>query len=460
MNRRCAKVTLYASSLTLAGLAAFSAPDYRLTREFWHSPEFVRSFMGDYGFRTEIEPKVSRTEQQVLREASARAQNDLGEAVQYLSGKLKTESSAAIDFALATMQFQQGRLGGAVQGYGKAIKKFPNFLRARKNLGFVLIQQESFNEAAKHLAEALSLGEGDGITYTALGYCHLALERFVSAENAYRMAILRSPENKDARNGLVNCLLEMERQEEALSLLDELLAKDPENVFCRRARANALIALDKVELAAVALETLRRLDKLDPSGLLLLGDAYHNLELNELSLDAYQECLQRRGDLTVGRFMRVASILIDRGSYQAGFRYLDQIEQKFAEGMGEEDQLQLLALKAKIKLTTGQDEEAATLLKQILEKNPLDGKALLLLGTHSWKKGSHAEAAIHFERAEKVKEQEVEALIQHARMKVELREYDKAVELLERAQFLRPQDDVGRYLASVRNAMIASRSYR
>tara|TARA_A100001037_G_scaffold240759_1_gene220760 strand:- start:264 stop:1640 length:1377 start_codon:yes stop_codon:yes gene_type:complete len=458
MNYRCAKIILSVGSLI--SLAAFSAPDYRLTREFWNSPEFVRSFMGDYGFRTEIEPKVSRTEQQVLREASARAQNDLGEAVQYLSGKMKTESSAALDFAFATMEFQLGRLGAAALGYRKAIEKFPNFLRAHKNLGFVLIQQDSFNEAAKHLAKSLSLGEGDGITYTALGYCHLALERFISAENAYRMAILRSPENKDARNGLVNCLLETERQEEALSLLDELLEKDPENVFCRRARANALIALDKLELAAVALETLRRLDKLDPGGLLLLGDAYHNLELNELSLDAYQECLQGRGNLSAGRFMRVASILIDRGSYQAGFRYLDQIEQQFADGMGEDDQLQLLALKANIKLTTGQDDEAAKLLKQILEKNPLDGKALLLLGTHAWKKGSHAEASIHFERAAKVKEHEVKALIQNARMQVELREYEKAVELLERAQFLKPQEDVGRYLSSVRNAMIAAKSYR
>ncbi len=445
----------------LLALGIPAAPEHRLTREFWNSPEFVRSFVGDYGFRSEIEPKVSRAEQQLLREVVTKAQINLNEAVTHLAAKVKPESSAAVDFALATMQFQSGRLGRAALGYEKAIEKFPGFLRAHKNLGFVLIQQEDFDDAAEHLAKALSLGEGDGVTYVALGYCHLSLERFVSAENAYRMAILRSPESKDARNGLVNCLLETDRNHEALSLLDELLEREPENGYCRRARANALIALDKIEEAAVSLETLRRLEKLNLSGLLLLGDAYHNLDLHSLSLDAYQEALQREeGSLSALRFIRVAAILINRGSYQAGFDYLGRIEQRFGQKLTEEEELRLLALKAKILLTTGQDDKAARLLRLILEKNPLDGSALLLLGRHAWRNGDHAGAAIHFERAAKVKENEADSLVEHARMKVQLQKYEEAVRLLERAQFVRPQDNVGRYLESVRNALSATRSIR
>ncbi len=444
----------------LLAVGIFAAPEYRLTREFWNSPAFVRSFMGDYGFRTEVEPKVSRSEQQVLREVVTKAQTDLDEAIIHLAGKVKADSSAALDFALATIQFQSGRLGRAALGYEKTIEKFPSFLRAHKNLGFVLIQQDDFDDAAEHLAKALSLGEGDGVTYVALGYCHLSLEHYVSAENAYRMAILRAPDSKDARNGLVNCLLETERHEEALSLLDELLEREPDNAFCRRARANALIALDKTEQAAVALETLRRLEKLNLSGLLLLGDAYHNLDLHALSLDAYQEALQREGDLSASRFMRVAAILIDRGSYEAGFNYLGRIEERFTQGMADEEQLRLLALKAKVLLTTGQEDEAAELLRRILEKNPLDGRALLLLGRHAWKKGDHAGATIHFERAAKVKEHEADALVEHARMQVELQKYAEAVKLLERAQFVRPHDNVGRYLESVRNALAATRARR
>lgn len=452
------------SSLILAQIIAsaplFAAPEHRLTKEFWTSPEFVRSFMGDYGFRSEIEPKITRTEQRTIGEVVSKAQNDLQEAISHLEDKTDPESSAALDFALATMHFQSNRLGRAAVGYQQAIRKFPNFLRAHKNLGYVLIRQGDFDDAAEHLAKALSLGEGDGVTFVALGYCHYTLERYVSAENAYRMAILRVPDSKEARNGLVNCLLATNRHLEALALLDELLEREPGDVFCHRARANALIALNKPKEAAVTLEILRRMDQLDLNGLLLLGDVYHNLDLHGLSLDDYQEALQKEGNLSPKRFIRVAAILIDRGSYNAAFDYLDRIEKKFNQGLSDEEYMRLLSLKAKVFLTTGQKAKAVDILRNILSRNPLDGRALLLLGQLAWKDGDVATAAIHFERAAKVKKYEADAVVEHARMKVESRKYEEAIELLERAQFVKPRDNVGRYLESVRNALTASRSNR
>jgi tetratricopeptide (TPR) repeat protein len=259
---------------------------------------------------------------------------------------------------------------------------------------------------------------------------------------------------------LVNCLLATDRHREALALLDELLERNPGDVFCHRARANTLIALNKPKKAAVALEILRRMDQLDLHGLLLLGDVYHNLDLHSLSLDDYQEALQKQGNLSPDRFMRVAAILIDRGSYKAAFDYLERIEKKFDQGLSEEENLRLLSLKAKVLLTTGKEAQAAEILRNILSKNPLDGRALLLLGRLAWKEGDHATAAINFERAAKVQEYEADAAVEHARMKVESRKYAEAVELLERAQFVRPRDNVGRYLESVRNALAATRANR
>ena len=64
-----------------------TAPVPELTKDFWNSPEFVRSFMGDYGFRTDIEPKVTSTEQSVLREVIAKAENQIDEAIKYLEKK-------------------------------------------------------------------------------------------------------------------------------------------------------------------------------------------------------------------------------------------------------------------------------------------------------------------------------------------------------------------------------------
>jgi len=102
-------------------------------------------------------------------------------------------------------------------------------------------------------------------------------------------------------------------------------------------------------------------------------------------------------------------------------------------------------------------EEAASLLRQIVEANPLEGKALILLGQHAWNEDNYTQASLFFERATRVKEWEVRALIEHARMSVANREYDDAVRMLEEAQTISPQPRVERYLKSIQNLLLSSR---
>ena len=193
------------------------APSFQLTSDFWNNPTFVQSFMGDYGFRSEVEPRISKSESFILREVIAKSENNLEEAIVYLEEKIEDDSSAALDFALGTMYYQSNRLTRSAQAYSQAIEKFPSFLRAHKNLGLVNVSLDNLETAAKHLAKAISLGENDGSTFIALGYCHLSLNRLVSAENAYRMGLLLFPGSKDGLNGLINCLDQAGRYEEALN---------------------------------------------------------------------------------------------------------------------------------------------------------------------------------------------------------------------------------------------------
>lgn len=433
------------------------APDPALTKDFWNHPQFVESFMGNYGFRSEIEPRISKSEQYLLREVIAKRENQLEDAITYLEKKVDDKNSAAIDFALATMYYEIGRLTRSAETYEKALKKFPSFLRARKNLGFVYLSLGRIDEAAKSLSRAISLGENDGVTYVALGYCLLTQERYVSAENAYRMGVLLFPESKDARNGLVNCLLSTGRYPEALALLDELLEKDPENVYCHQARASALQGMDRQKDAAVAMETLKRMGKLSPSGYLALGDLYHNLGLFGISLTTYEEAIQRQDKLSLSRYIRVARILIGRGSYEDGFAYLEKIDQSFAKNYDDEDRKEILLLQAEVLKSTGKKEESVKLLREIVETNPLQGNALIMLGQAAWENLDHIQASLFFERAAKTKEWEVSALIEHARMLVTTRDYDQAIRLLREVQILDPQPRIERYLKSIQNLLISSR---
>ena len=444
---------LFSSALSLIS----RAPAPELTQDFWNDPAFVRGFMGDYGFRSEVEPRIDKAEQFVLREVVAKAENQMEEAIAYLKEKTDDKTSAALDFALATMYYQMGRLTPSEQTYEKALKKFPSFLRARKNLGFVQLSLGKLDAASQNLAQAISLGEADGISYVALGYCHLSLGRVVSAENAYRMGILLHPESTDARNGLVNCLLTTNRFAEALALLDELLESKPNDLFCHKARASALQGLGREEDAAVALETLRRMNKLDAAGTLSLGDIYHNLGLHDLSLSSYQQALAKKEKLSLSRYARAAKVLIHRGSYGAGFKYLEEIEKIFGKGYTEGDERTIRMLQAEVRIATGKRKEAALIIEEIVQKQPLDGEALLLSARLASEELDYPQAALRFERAAKLPEFQVEALIEHARMLVETKDYQGAADLLERAQSLEPQPRIARYLQAINNLNLSAR---
>ncbi|HAF58459.1 MAG TPA: hypothetical protein DCL00_02620 [Opitutae bacterium] len=295
------------------------------------------------------------------------------------------------------------------------------------------------------------------MSYVALGYCHLSLDRVVSAENAYRMAILLHPESIDARNGLVNCLLTTNRFAEALALLDELLQSKPNDLFCHKARASALQGLRREVDAAIALETLRRMNKLDAAGMLSLGDLYHNLGLHNDSLGAYQQSLAKKEKLSLTRYARAAKVLINRGSYGAGFKYLEDIEKTFGKGYSDADEREIRMLQAEVRLATGKQKEAADILEGLISKQPLDGEALILSAKLAMEELDYAKAALRFERAAKLPDFEVHALVEHSRMLVATKDYQKASDLLERAQTLAPQPRVARYLQAINNLKLSAR---
>ena len=122
-----------------------------------------------------------------------------------------------------------------------------------------------------------------------------------------------------------------------------------------------------------------------------------------------------------------------------------------------EDERKVLLLKAEVLQATGQTKESTAILRKIVEMHPLEGKALIMLGRHAWQDKDYVLASLHFERASKIDEFEAPALIEHGRMMVGIRNYEKAVRLLERAEDIDPQPRISRFLESIRNLLLTAR---
>lgn len=415
-------------------------------------PQWRKHFLGSYGFLSGVEPQVNATELQLLTEILDLMQKDPKAAEARLGKEVGPDSSASLDFVLANLEFQNGESDAAKKHYEGAIGKFPDFRRAHKNLGLLLVQEGDFAEAAGHLAKAVELGDRDGRNYGLLGFCYLNLERYLPAEQAYRSAVLQEPETKEWQLGLARSLLAMKKFEDAVALFGSLIEADPENTTYWRLQANAYIGMDQPQAAAVDLEAVRVLGKAETSSLVLLGDIYMKSGMPDLAKSAYLEAIDRdQKGASFETAYRAADLLVRTRSYAQAKEILGSIERRYRD-LSQDHRLDLLTLEAKVARAQGRGREAARMLEKVVDQDGTRGDALLELASCYKEKGNREKAIFLVERAENLAPFEYRALLEHAQLTVAARDYAKAAELLRRALQIKNEPRVESFLARVEDA--------
>ena len=437
-------------------------PNKNPLARFWSDPEFVNLFMGTYGANPQLEPEFRTEEERSLFVEKIRPmlRDDPRKAEEELLKIVDGQSSPLFDFYLGTLYFQKSdepqALENAIKSYESAVAKFPSFRRAHKNLALSLARAELYDKAIPHLTKTIVLGGADATIYGLLGFCYLTREHYISAEAAYKNAMLLEPEDPKWKLGVARAMISTENYLPALRLLDELLSDTPEQENLWTLQAGVHMQIGDVSKAAVSLEVLRKLGKIDPRNLALLGDIYMSQDAYSLALPAYLEVIQKEGTTDLSRSLRAADILSRRGAFEEADTVLDRIRKVGGAGISKEDDLKLLKLETKIAMANGRGEEAIKVLEEIIAKNPMDGEALLLAGDYYSQNGRMEEAENRYSLAAKIGAFEVDAYVKHAQALVKVQAYQKAVELLRKAQRIEPRDHVQSYLEKVEAA--ASRS--
>ncbi|MGJ3242805.1 MAG: tetratricopeptide repeat protein [Opitutales bacterium] len=445
----------------LAGLSGAYGQgiDWQLTREYWNSQEFVDQFMGTYGVNSEIEPKINSEEAELFKQVVPLVKTNIDQAIQlmtdYMAGA--EEASAALDFTLGNLYFQKGDLQRAVRAYNEALRKFPNFLRVYKNLGFLNVQRGNYQEAIPNLVKVISLGEGGGDLYGVLGFCYLSTGKPASAENAYRQALLLEPEKQDWKNGLIRSLMEQREFAEVIGLLEEAIIAKPGSRELWLYQANAFLEVEDFEKAIANLVMANKIGLSTARSMMLLGDLLMQENLAEEALEAYKVSLAKGGNMQNQQFIRAATVLVNQGNFAEGLEYLEEIEKARGEELTDKQRMTVLNTRSEIYLATGRQDEAAETLETIIAEDPANGQALLLLAEYYSNQGDIEQAVFFYERAQNLRDYEVKALVDHARLMVQEKNFEKAVELLRRAQLIEPRDNVERYLEAVEKALETQR---
>lgn len=400
----------------------------------------------------ELSPTVTLKEAERLNQASLVAGTNVAAAVALLEKNDRTASSAAVDFAIGNFYFQMERYEPAIAAYGEAVRKLPSFRDARKNTGraWLLLGREA--EAVRVYQKLVEEGHFDADIFLLLGHGLMLQRQAVSAESAYRQALLLDAENRDARRGLIQALLEQQRLQEVRSLVRSVLNSDPGEASYWSLLVNANVALSDTGNAIRAAETSRRLDACTPVTLMLLGDLYLDAGRPAAATACYDE-VRASGGVDAPRFLRSVEGLVQMGEADRASALLDAIEEDVLKGSPEENVLnrrKVMRLRADMAALKGERKHSITLYQELVTSDPLDGRALLRLGDLLRENGQEGEAELTYERAGRLAGFEADALACRARLEVEGGHITEAVALLEAAQRIESRPNIARYLEQLR----------
>lgn len=420
-----------------------------LSTSYWKDPAFLKSFNGSYRIEARIEPNVTTEERGLLVEVQnlMAAGNRTG-ALEKIRSSPLTEKSPALTFNLANLLFETGENEKAIAAYESALKEYPSFRRAHRNLALALVRDNKLPEALEHLTEAIRLGDAEGSTYGLLGYCRLARKEFASALQAYRIAQVTEPDVAEWKAGVAQCLQETGAKEEAVALLDEVIALRPLEASYAVLLANIHLDLDHPDSAAKALELPYRLGVLPPDPTLMLADLHLRADRPDAAKSATGKAFASETKPGTGAILRLIATASSRGDWPFAKDLLAKAETT--------DPSRAMNL-AKARYLIDSEEDPATgtkLLEKLVSEDPTDGTALLALARHHADTGQPGSAELLLERATADSTSAYEAHVELVRLLVAQSRYAEALKSTDAALALNPTEQLKNY----RKALAATAS--
>lgn len=424
----------------------------------WQSELFRKTVTGSFGIDSRIEPRITVDEEFYLDEAAKKmADKDRAGAIKGLLECSLLAESPALLFSLATFEFEAADLDSAVKHFAQALEKFPNFRDAHRNLAIVMVQQEDYETAVKHLARATELGSRESLTMGLLAYCHAVQNHPQAALDAYRLAALTQPSQRQWKMGQAQALLALKRPQQAAAIFQHLIDEEPSDLKLWLSQADNWIALQRPVDAIVNLEFAYRANELKAEAILFLGHLYLQNQLPDLAVLRYQVALQHTSPPSLSRAVEALELLARVGEWKEAAILAEQISvAKFYQAALTEKNTERKVISrfhrqlALIELETGDAKEGEKRVAAWLDQQPLDGWALILLARFKQEAAAREEAEMLLERAEGLAEYAAAAHRAHGKLLVNVGDYEQALEHLQKSQSLKPSETLADYLKAVK----------
>jgi len=197
--------------------------------------------------------------------------------------------------------------------------------------------------------------------------------------------------------------------------------------------------------------------KATADSLFLLGDIYINKQMLSLALDIYLKAIDLNPNGKPNNSVRAAESLTNYGAYKEATALINKINRVYSGRLDDRNELKMLTMIAQIAIATGKGDEAAAALEKIIDRDPLNGRAIITLADYYGREDQIEKAILLYERAEELDgEIRTRAYVRHGQMMVRQKRWEEAVDLLRTAQNIEHQDNVKEFLEQVEKVARAS----
>lgn len=411
------------------------------------------------------EPEIQYSEAEIVKGVIDLVQSDPRAALKRLTAAVTPSSSAMLDFIIGNLNFQLDERADALRYYQSAVNKAPSFAKAHKNLGFLALQSEKMDEALKSFIKTVQLGSAEGAVYGLIGYIYLNTENFLSAESAYRDAMLKMPENVDWKLGLGRAVLAHQKHADVMNIMGELITKEPKKRDYWLVQANAFLSMERVMDAAYDYEIMARMGLGTKDTFYALGNIYASQNMPPLALIAYMAAVNLPDPPSMETVLGAAEIMGARGAIDESATLAARISEVYGKKATKEESQRLLKLRSQLAIIREDQAAAEGFLEELIKIDENDGETILLLADFRTRSGNYDRAKPLYEKAETMDEFAIDALVKHGQALVNEGNYDDAIAVLEKAASKLAQTEnetryanVTRYLESVRRVARNTRS--
>jgi|GEM_PF-6118503 len=331
----------------------------------------------------------------------------------------------------------------ALERLGETLAELPIAFRLWNDVGVAIAKSKEYEKAIRCFEEAVKLKPDFIKAWFNKGLIYAELNDNKNVIESYEKVLDINSSDIDAWNNMGNAYYKLGKIEKSIECYDQALKINNRFADTMANKAHSLSDLGKFESAIKLCNEALEIDPSNKTSWLVLGEIYFSLENYERALENLQKARELDPkNIAVNSFMGLAYFHLD--DFQRTIKFFEEIKEIEARP-------HILKFLGSAYLKTGQYEKAISNLEMAKQLEPsvdiqtILGNAYLTMGAQQIENRNYKKAIEYFEKAttnipKDLKALSLDAMNLEAIAFLNLKSYERAVELLETVVDLEPEN--------------------